>query len=39
MGDRTVDVLKVTGEPIGAKLVQAGLRDLQPADVYTPDAQ
>jgi hypothetical protein len=39
IGDRTVDVLKVTGEPIGAKLVQAGLRDLQPADVYTPDVQ
>ena len=37
IGDRTVDVLKVTGEPVGAKLVQAGLRDLRPAEVYTPD--
>lgn len=37
IGDRTVDVIKVTGGPIGAKLVQAGLKDLMPEDVYTPD--
>lgn len=37
IGDRTVDVIKVTGGPVGAKLVQAGLRDLMPSDVYTPD--
>ena len=39
LGGRTVDVLKVTGEPLGAKLVQAGLDDLDPADVYTPDEE
>ena len=39
IGNRTVDVIKITGEPIGAKLVQAGVRDLGPADVYTPDAE
>ena len=37
IGTRTVDVLKVTGDPIEPKLIQAGLRDLQPADVYEPD--
>lgn len=37
IGDRTVDVLKLSGEPIGAKLVQAGVRDLDPADVYAVD--
>lgn len=39
IGTRTVDVLKLTGGPIGAKLVQAGLKDLGPADVYEPDAE
>ena len=39
IGDRTIDVLKVTGEPLGAKLVQAGLHDLDPEDVYVPDAE
>lgn len=38
IGKRTVDVLKLTGEPLKEKLVQAGLKDLNPADVYTPDA-
>lgn len=38
IGSRTVDVLKVTGSPLGAKLVQAGIRDLAPEDVYIPDA-
>ncbi|MDO4537865.1 MAG: hypothetical protein Q4B54_06865 [Coriobacteriales bacterium] len=38
IGNRTVDVIKVTGEPVGAKLVQAGVRDLDPEDVYVPDA-
>lgn len=39
IGSRTVDFLKVTGEPVGAKLVQAGVHDLEPADVYEPDAE
>ncbi len=39
IGDRTVDVLKVTGDPIEARLVQAGLRDLDAKDVYLPDAE
>lgn len=39
IGERTVDVLKLTGDPIEAKLVQAGLKDLKPADVYAPDAE
>jgi len=39
IGGRTIDVLKVTGEPIGAKLVQAGLDDLDPEDVYQPDKE
>ena len=39
IGSRTIDVLKLTGEPIGAKLVRAGLKDLDPADVYMPDAE
>ena len=39
LGGRTIDVLKVTGEPIGAKLVQAGLHDLDPKDVYVPDEE
>ncbi len=39
IGSRTVDVLKLTGDPIEAKLVQAGLKDLEPEDVYTPDAE
>ena len=39
IGSRTVDVLKLTGKPIGAKLVRAGMRDLQPADVYEPDPE
>ena len=39
IGSRTVDVLKLTGDPIGAKLVRAGLRDLDPVDVYEPDAE
>ena len=39
IGGRTIDVLKVTGEPIGAKLVQAGLDDLDPKDVYQPDEE
>lgn len=39
IGARTVDVIKLTGGPVGAKLVQAGLRDLDAADVYTPDAE
>lgn len=38
IGERTVDFLKLTGEPIEAKLVRAGLDDLEPKDVYTPDA-
>ena len=37
IGGRTIDVIKVTGEPVGAKLVQAGVRDLAPADVYVVD--
>lgn len=37
IGERTVDFLKLTGEPIGAKLVQAGIDDLSPKDVYVPD--
>ena len=39
IGTRTVDVLKVTGHPVGAKLVQAGLNDLEPYEVYEPDAE
>ena len=39
IGGRTVDVLKVTGDPIEAKLVQAGLRELDAADVYQKDAE
>ncbi|MBR3223867.1 MAG: hypothetical protein IKF78_00915 [Atopobiaceae bacterium] len=39
IGSRTVDVLKLTGDPIGAKLVRAGMRDLGPADVYEPDSE
>lgn len=39
IGSRTVDVIKVTGEPVGAKLVQAGLKDLDATDVYVPDAE
>ncbi len=39
IGARTVDVLKVTGDPIEARLVQAGLDDLDAADVYVPDAE
>ncbi len=37
IGTRTVDVLKVTGDPVGAKLVQAGIRSLKPSDVYLSD--
>lgn len=39
IGGRTIDVLKATGGPVGAKLVQAGVRDLAPSDVYVPDAE
>lgn len=39
IGARTVDVLKLTGDPIEARLVKAGLRDLDPEDVYAPDAE
>ena len=39
IGGKTVDVLKLTGDPVGAKLVQAGLRDLAPSDVYEPDEE
>ena len=39
IGSRTVDVLKLTGDPIGAKLVRAGMHDLDPADVYMPDSE
>ena len=39
IGSRTVDVLKLTGDPIGAKLVRAGMHDLDPADVYMPDPE
>ncbi len=39
IGVRTVDVLKLTGDPIEARLVKAGLRDLDPEDVYAPDAE
>ena len=37
IGLRTVDVLKLTGDPVEARLVQAGLRDLDASDVYVPD--
>ncbi len=37
VGARTVDVLKLTGDPIEARLVQAGLKDLDPEDIYVPD--
>ncbi len=39
IGTRTVDVIKLTGESVAEKLAQAGLKDLQPEDVYTPDGE
>ena len=37
IGERTIDVIKVTGDPIGAKLVQARVHDLEPEEVYVVD--
>lgn len=37
IGERTVDVLKVTGDAVDEKIAQVGLKDLDPADVYVPD--
>lgn len=39
IGGRTVDVLKVTGSDVEAQVVAAGLRGLEPAEVYVPDAE
>ena len=39
IGDRTVDVIKVTGDPVAEKLALAGVGDLDPADVYVCDAE
>ena len=35
--DRTVDVVKVSGEPIDIKLMESGLSCLEPEDLYVPD--
>ena len=39
IGDRTIDVIKVTGEPLAEKLTLAGVPDLDPAEVYVRDAE
>jgi hypothetical protein len=39
IGSRTIDVLKLTGAALEPSLVKAGLRDLDAADVYEPDAE
>lgn len=39
IGNRTVDVIKVTGDPVAEKLAAAGVADLAPEDVYVRDAQ
>ena len=39
IGNRTVDVIKVTGDPVAEKLALAGVGDLDPADVYVCDAE
>ena len=36
---KTVDVLKLTGDPIEARLVQAGLRGLDASEIYEIDAE
>ena len=37
VGDRAVDVIKVTGEPLEVKLAETGLRLLSGADLYVVD--
>ncbi|MBR3159140.1 MAG: hypothetical protein IKF14_08575 [Atopobiaceae bacterium] len=39
IGDRTFDIVKLTGEPVALRLKQAGLRELAPAELYVPDAE
>ena len=39
IGDKTVDMLKLTGDSVELRLAHSGLRDLAPADVYVPDAE
>lgn len=39
IGTRTIDFLKLTGDPIDKKLEEAELCDLAPADVYAPDVE
>ena len=38
IGQKTVDVLKLTGDPMEGRLAQTGLRVLDAEDVYPPDA-
>lgn len=37
MGDRTVDVIKATGEPLEIKLRESGLKFLEASDLYLVD--
>ena len=39
IGNRTVDVIKVTGDPVAEKLARAGVADLAPEQVYVRDTQ
>jgi hypothetical protein len=39
IGGRTVDFLKVKGDPIEPKLIQAGVKSLKPEDIYAVDAE
>lgn len=39
LGQRTVDVIKVTGEPLEIKLRESGLDFLRPEEIYRPDEE
>ncbi len=39
IGDRTFDIVKLTGEPIEERLLRAGMRELAPTELYIPDVE
>lgn len=39
VGDRVIDVIRVSGEPLAVKLSQTGLDLLSPSELYLPDPE